>query len=203
MIAAIVPAQRPPDARLLAIDAAGQITHVLRSNFPDLLRAGDVVIANDAATCLRASSASTAYRRHYRSPPRRQAVARAPSSEYFSAIVFGEGTTSRQPNIVQVHLSCAPAMTFVSDPFRRLWPACWIILGSYFFASKVPRRRFGVGWFVRASRSSMPMFTCRSRFGTHGLRSPHYQPRMGRHQRFYPELEHSHVIIRRGIYSPR
>jgi S-adenosylmethionine:tRNA ribosyltransferase-isomerase len=50
MIAANIPVQRPRDARLLLVRADGRITHALRSRFVDLLRPGDVVIANDAAT---------------------------------------------------------------------------------------------------------------------------------------------------------
>ena len=44
------PIQRPRDAKLLAIDVRGRITHMLRRRFVDLLRPGDLVIANDAAT---------------------------------------------------------------------------------------------------------------------------------------------------------
>lgn len=50
MIAASQPRQRPADAKLLLIDAAGQFRHALRSSFVDLLNRGDLVIANDAAT---------------------------------------------------------------------------------------------------------------------------------------------------------
>ena len=50
MIAAHRPVQRPPDARLLAVDPCGRITHARRSRFIDFLRPGDLVIANDAAT---------------------------------------------------------------------------------------------------------------------------------------------------------
>ncbi len=42
--------QRPPEARLLAINAAGQMRHILRANLVTLMRSGDLVIANDAAT---------------------------------------------------------------------------------------------------------------------------------------------------------
>lgn len=42
--------QRPPDARLLAIDAYGTAVHTLRSRLGDHLRPGDVLVANDAAT---------------------------------------------------------------------------------------------------------------------------------------------------------
>lgn len=50
MIAAAAPVQRPPDARLLVVDAGGCIAHRPRADFAELLRAGDLVVANDAAT---------------------------------------------------------------------------------------------------------------------------------------------------------
>jgi S-adenosylmethionine:tRNA ribosyltransferase-isomerase len=50
MIAAPLPVQRPSDAKLLVVDGHGRITHRSRSRFVDLLRCGDLVIANDAAT---------------------------------------------------------------------------------------------------------------------------------------------------------
>ena len=50
MIAATMPVQRPPDAKLLVVDVAGQISHHPRSALPSLLVPGDLVVANDAAT---------------------------------------------------------------------------------------------------------------------------------------------------------
>jgi S-adenosylmethionine:tRNA ribosyltransferase-isomerase len=50
VIPASVPTQRPLDARLLVIDESGAITHRARKDFPTLVREGDVVVANDAAT---------------------------------------------------------------------------------------------------------------------------------------------------------
>jgi S-adenosylmethionine:tRNA ribosyltransferase-isomerase len=50
MIPASRPLQRPPEARLLAVDAAGGIRQVPRADFVALLRRGDLVVANDAAT---------------------------------------------------------------------------------------------------------------------------------------------------------
>ena len=50
MIAADQPIQRPPRARLLVVDGCGRITHAPRAAFVDLLRRGDLVVANDAAT---------------------------------------------------------------------------------------------------------------------------------------------------------
>jgi S-adenosylmethionine:tRNA ribosyltransferase-isomerase len=50
MTAAHLPIQRPSDARLLVVSANGRILHAPRSRFVDLLKRGDLVIANDAAT---------------------------------------------------------------------------------------------------------------------------------------------------------
>lgn len=50
MIAADRPTQRPPSARLLYLDEYGAIRHAPRSQLVEFLRAGDLVIANDAAT---------------------------------------------------------------------------------------------------------------------------------------------------------
>jgi S-adenosylmethionine:tRNA ribosyltransferase-isomerase len=50
VIAADRPVQRPPEAKLLAIDADGRLRHVPRRTVIDFLRPGDLVIANDAAT---------------------------------------------------------------------------------------------------------------------------------------------------------
>ena len=50
MIAATRPTQRPPDARLLVVDAGRRIGHAPRSAFVEFLRPGDLVVANDAAT---------------------------------------------------------------------------------------------------------------------------------------------------------
>jgi len=92
MIAASLPNQRPSDARLLVIDAKGQMKHLARLNFPDLLRAGDVVIANDAAT-IPASLFGT----HCRTgaPIEARLAAReslhADANTCFSAVIFGSG----------------------------------------------------------------------------------------------------------------
>ena len=50
MRAAVLPIQRPHDARLLRVDAAGRIAHHPRTRLAELLAPGDLVIANDAAT---------------------------------------------------------------------------------------------------------------------------------------------------------
>ncbi len=50
MKAAELPLQRPNDAKLLVIDAAGRQQHVARARLAQLLCPGDLLIANDAAT---------------------------------------------------------------------------------------------------------------------------------------------------------
>ena len=50
MIAASDPVQRPSKAKLLAIHSCGNFAHHLRSDFTNLLRREDLVVANDAAT---------------------------------------------------------------------------------------------------------------------------------------------------------
>ena len=50
MIAAHAPSRSGDDAKLLVIDARGNLTHARRSVWVDFLRPGDVVVANDAAT---------------------------------------------------------------------------------------------------------------------------------------------------------
>ena len=50
MIPAGIPLQRAAGARLLVVDAIGAVTDRARASFPDLVRMGDVVVANDAAT---------------------------------------------------------------------------------------------------------------------------------------------------------
>jgi S-adenosylmethionine:tRNA ribosyltransferase-isomerase len=50
MIPAGVPIQGAADARLLVVDADGRVADHAREDFPTLLRSGDVVVANDAAT---------------------------------------------------------------------------------------------------------------------------------------------------------
>jgi S-adenosylmethionine:tRNA ribosyltransferase-isomerase len=50
MIAASEPRQRPPAARLLVADRCGRLHHRRRAEFDRLLHAGDLLVANDAAT---------------------------------------------------------------------------------------------------------------------------------------------------------
>jgi S-adenosylmethionine:tRNA ribosyltransferase-isomerase len=50
MIPAAAAVQRPPDARLMVVDASGHVLHKRRADLAALVHSGDVVIANDAAT---------------------------------------------------------------------------------------------------------------------------------------------------------
>jgi S-adenosylmethionine:tRNA ribosyltransferase-isomerase len=92
MIAAHHPVQRPPDAKLLAVDSRGQLHHASRRALVDFLRDGDLVVANDAATLpasLRGTHSLTG-----RSIEVRLAAWHSRAAEdvsHFSAVVFGEG----------------------------------------------------------------------------------------------------------------
>src|SRR6188472_723839 len=92
MIAATAPVQRPPDAKLLVVDAQGHVRHGWRRDFVALLRRGDLVIANDAATLpasLTGSHVPTGDRIEVRLAGRRSLSAN--DVELFSAVVFGDG----------------------------------------------------------------------------------------------------------------
>jgi len=92
MLAASLPVQRPMNAKLLVVDSCGNIRHLPRPGFASLLRPGDLVIANDAAT-LPASLSG----RHGASgrPIEVRLAGRASLAlddvKQFSAVVFGAG----------------------------------------------------------------------------------------------------------------
>jgi len=92
MLAAQLPVQRPVDAKLLVVDEQRNLIHVPRSAFVDFLRAGDLVIANDAATL--PASLTGVHQPTGKSIEVR--LAGRPSLDpsdvnCFSAVVFGEG----------------------------------------------------------------------------------------------------------------
>jgi len=92
MIAADRPVQRPPQAKLLVIDADGHINHACRSVVVDFLRPGDLVIANDAATLpasLQGLHLSSKAAIEVRLAGRHSLASNDVS--HFSAVVFGEG----------------------------------------------------------------------------------------------------------------
>jgi S-adenosylmethionine:tRNA ribosyltransferase-isomerase len=92
MIAASFAIQRPPEAKLLVVDARKNIGHAPRSAFVEFLRPGDLVIANDAATLpasLQGVHAETGRAVEVRLAGRTSL--RPEDVSRFSAIVFGEG----------------------------------------------------------------------------------------------------------------
>src|SRR5436305_7196444 len=92
MIAADRPVQRPPQAKLLVIDADGHINHACRSAVVDFLRPGDLDIANDAATLpasLQGLHLSSKAAIEVRLAGRHSLASNDVS--HFSAVVFGEG----------------------------------------------------------------------------------------------------------------
>lgn len=93
MIPASLPIQRPADARLLVVDSEGQMREMLRSGFPTLLRPGDIVVANDAATL--PASLFGIHLRSGRNIEVRLAGSKSVSQDevkQFLAVVFGEGS---------------------------------------------------------------------------------------------------------------
>jgi S-adenosylmethionine:tRNA ribosyltransferase-isomerase len=92
MLAASRPVQRPPQAKLLVVDARGEITQAPRANLVEILRPRDLVIANDAATLpasLQGVHVPSGGRIEVRLAGRRSL---APDDVHeFSAIVFGPG----------------------------------------------------------------------------------------------------------------
>ncbi|MBV8867129.1 MAG: S-adenosylmethionine:tRNA ribosyltransferase-isomerase, partial [Acidobacteriaceae bacterium] len=90
MKAASTSVQRRLNPRLLVVDRRGHIEHRVRSEFANLLRAGDVVIANDAAT-LPASLVGQHSRSGQRIEVRLAARESLDEMRQFSAVVFGEG----------------------------------------------------------------------------------------------------------------
>jgi S-adenosylmethionine:tRNA ribosyltransferase-isomerase len=103
MIPASLPIQRPKDARLLLVDSQGQIRDMLRSGFATLLKRGDIVVANDAATL--PASIFGVHQRSGQSIEVRLAGSESVSPGYvkhFSAVIFGEGNyrtpTERRPS---------------------------------------------------------------------------------------------------------
>jgi S-adenosylmethionine:tRNA ribosyltransferase-isomerase len=92
VIVADQPVQRSADSKLLYVDAAGRIRSVPRASLVDLLRPGDVIVANDAATL-------PASLRGVHLPTRAEVEVRLAARESlapedarrFHAIVFGAG----------------------------------------------------------------------------------------------------------------
>jgi S-adenosylmethionine:tRNA ribosyltransferase-isomerase len=92
MIAASTPVQLRAGAKLLSIDSRGKIEHRARSEFVRLLRPGDVVIANDAATMpasLAGQHGETGRSIEVRLAGRRSLDLN--DIHEFSAVVFGQG----------------------------------------------------------------------------------------------------------------
>ncbi|MFO0685651.1 MAG: S-adenosylmethionine:tRNA ribosyltransferase-isomerase [Sandaracinus sp.] len=92
MIAASEPSRIEQERRLLRVDASGVVHHHARRDLARLLRPGDVVVANDAATLpasLRGVHAPTGRAVEVRLAARRSLDARDASR--FRVVLFGEG----------------------------------------------------------------------------------------------------------------
>ena len=91
MIAATDPIQRRPHAKVMVVDPTGQIQDMPRAALIDLIRPGDLVVANDAAT-IPARLSGIHLPSHRPIEVRLAAVPSLdPHNREFSAVVFGEG----------------------------------------------------------------------------------------------------------------
>jgi S-adenosylmethionine:tRNA ribosyltransferase-isomerase len=91
MIAATEPIQRSPRARLMAVEPSGQIRDLPRSALIELIRPGDLVVANDAAT-IPASLTGIHLPTHRPIEVRLAGIPSLnPDNREFSAVIFGEG----------------------------------------------------------------------------------------------------------------
>lgn len=86
------PTQRPADARLLVVDGGGDVRHASRAELVRHLRAGDLLVANDAATI---PASLTGVHAASRAPVEIRLASRPtldPADVYrFTAVAFGEG----------------------------------------------------------------------------------------------------------------
>ena len=117
MIAADKPVQRSTESKLLHVDASGRIQSVPRSSLVDLLRPGDVVIANDAATLpasLRGVHLQTGIEVEVRLASR---ASLAPDDVLrFNAIVLAQATIERGLKIARCRHRWHRANGFALDP---------------------------------------------------------------------------------------
>src|SRR6187551_797315 len=94
MKAATRPVQRPRDARLLVVDGSGRIAAHDRSELPELLVAGDIVVANDAATLpasLSGRHLASGAAIEVRLAGRACSLDAPDAAQRFHAVVFGAG----------------------------------------------------------------------------------------------------------------
>ena len=117
MNAATAPRQNTRAARLLAIDARGQISHHLVSDLPSLLQRGDLVVANDAATIpasLHGTHAPTGRPIEARLAGRLSLASR--DVHRFTAVVFGAGDfrTPTEHRPAPPRLQCGDELVFAS-----------------------------------------------------------------------------------------
>jgi S-adenosylmethionine:tRNA ribosyltransferase-isomerase len=119
MKAAAFPVQRPRGARLLALDRQGRLRHLARAALPALLRPGDLVVANDAATLpasLHGVHARSGAPVEVRLAGRDSLAVEAVHE--FSAVVFGAGDHRMRTEARPAPPPLAAGDTLVLGPLR-------------------------------------------------------------------------------------
>ena len=181
MKAATAPVQRPRDARLLVVDAAGRISHRPRSALAEVLVAGDLLVANDAATLpasLAGAHVATGATIEVRLAGR--ASLAADDVRVFTAIVFGAGdhrtpTELRPRRRRSASATCSPSARLQATVVRLLDHPRLVELR---FAGDADAIRAGIARHGRPIQyAHVPS---RSRSGTSGRGSPRYRLRSRR-----------------------
>src|SRR5215510_3028842 len=119
MIAATQPVQRPANARLLVVDQHRRFAHVLRASLVEYLHAGDLVIANDAATLpasLQGVHVATGESIEVRLAGRPSL--RPDDMSCFSAVVFGNGDFHTRTEARLPPPKLAPGDQIILGPLR-------------------------------------------------------------------------------------
>ena len=166
------PLQRPPETRLLVIDAAGRMRQVPRADFVTMLRRGDLAIANDAATLpasLHGNHVTTGAAIELRLAGWPSAILDDPRR--FHAIVFGAGDYRQRNEDRSPPPLLQPGDRLALGPLSARIEA---LLGhpSSRSTSRGRGTRSGPAWHATAGRFSTRMYRRRSPSGTCGRRSP-------------------------------
>ena len=158
---ATAPIQRPRDAKLLRIDAAGRLHHGPPSNLIDHLHRGDLLVANDAAAL-----PASLHGKHVRSGlPLEWRLAARLTSQFATCIRRSasvpspsvQGTIASAPKIAGHCLNCAPVMRWRSARcVRKLW-VCSAIRALSTWRLTAQATRYGRAWRGTASPFSTPI----------------------------------------------
>ena len=185
MIPAREPIHRPPDAKLLFVRRSGALEHRSRRDFVRLLRPGDLVVANDAATSAgQFDGHPCSQRACYRGAPGGAALAgSSPGGSLLRRCVWAREIFGREPRIGPRRPPSIPGDTLMLGSCAPPWNDNWIIRDWLRCISTARRRRSGLDSRAMAGPSSMRTSRSRWRSTTPGARLPLTRRRLRRHRR--------------------